>query len=175
VGWLETKEQKYLRRHSHACRETVENLRRPELSLEPISIRALQAWRTQWPQWYDSRFHFQWEPLRARFKKPNRFDLALWQDGELCGLAIGQCSDATAVEVHYIESLRPPGHPLKGSVLLITTVTAMNFAIQAELAEVRILYPSDTMIRLAAPLGFDYCARKGGGLPGYCGRTISIG
>jgi hypothetical protein len=82
-----------------------------------------------------------------RTSHPRRFEVALWADKVLCGVAIGRLSQAKEwVSVTFVEGNPDSGHPLKGKVLAASLLGARLYAALMERADgsspaVRVLNP----------------------------------
>jgi hypothetical protein len=95
------------------------------LEFVPIDDRAMAAydatapsWQYEWPEWYR---HF-WR------NDPDRFDVAIWHNRELCGLAAGRPSKGNDnVTIHVLERRRDHLR-LKGWIAQIVTDVAEAYA-----------------------------------------------
>jgi hypothetical protein len=88
-----------------------------------------------------------------RRSEPSRFELALWSDETLCGLAVGKVRLGYC-GVNFLEGSPIPGHPLKGLVIpaVLTCLTAYAKALGKR--EIRIFDPLPEMMSRYEALGF---------------------
>ncbi len=101
----------------------------PGAKLTPITGRALMA-QKKWPS--NDRVPpnggWDWNIWTQYFKQRHKkyFDVALWYENELCGLALGRLSRKNVnVKLELVEGSTDKVHPLKGQVAL-TMLTAIE-------------------------------------------------
>jgi hypothetical protein len=95
------------------------------LELGPIDGDALAAYEATAASW-----EFDWIEWHVHFFRndPDRFDVAIWQGGELCGLAVGRPSTGNDnVTIHVLERRRDCLR-LKGWIAQIATDVAEAYA-----------------------------------------------
>src|SRR5262249_53996395 len=70
------------------------------LTLQPVDHTALPVWKATW-----NGGNFQWPEIVRHFRKDtDRFEVAIWSGGDLCGLAAGRASNGPDnVTVHFLE------------------------------------------------------------------------
>jgi hypothetical protein len=100
-----------------------------KIAARPIDEAALAAVDTHWQQ---RHVHFDWHHriLPTLWEShPRRLDIALWCNGELCGLMVARLSDAREwVSITHIEGSPMPIHPLKRLVVPSFLLAADIFA-----------------------------------------------
>jgi hypothetical protein len=143
-------------------------------SLSPINGKALEAWRTHWvpalPEgeiWSDWRWDIE---MRRGALGPRRFDLAIWDYGHLCGLALGRSSARRQnLTVEFVQGSPVDLHPLKGQILPIVIRVGTFYGTALGCQELRFLKPLDGMIPIYERFGFrlartslrvQYCTRS---------------
>ena len=101
----------------------------PDIKVLPLGKDSLFFWEVIWPL---SQPHtdggFDWKRIYSQiWNKPNRFDIAIWQESILCGIAMGHVSPAKReVCIRLLEAWSLPTNPLKGYIAPIT-FTAVEF------------------------------------------------
>jgi hypothetical protein len=124
---------------------------RRKVAARVVTKEATDFIEKNWASHPHRRCTWNWEAglLRTlRKSHPRRYELALWADGTLCGVAIGRLSDAKVwVSVTHIEGSPDPSHPLKGLVATIAMAGAEFFA-------ANVLLPGDSapLVRALNPL-----------------------
>ena len=121
---------------------------------------------------------YDWAKLREMYyhKKPyyfapeRRIDIAIWCEGQLCGLALGGVSKQyDYIVLDYIEGSSVCTHPLKGHVLDITFFMVTQYAMIENIDEIRLVDPVNNLIPYYQSIGFElvsirkqkpYCFRK---------------
>lgn len=133
----------------------------PVTDLTFIGAEALDAWQTQWvPQiipsgeaWSD----WDWRgAMAARSPKlRRRFDVAIWSDDQLCGLAYG-CPSLRRqnLTIRALQGSPVADHPLKGKILPIIHEVAAMYGTALACEELRFSKPLDGMIPYYSRLGF---------------------
>lgn len=101
-----------------------------------------------------------------------RFDVAVWSQDSLCGLSLGHLSkDSTHNAISYIEGCPLP-HPLKGHILDIIHITAVEYAKLMRKKYVRLIEPVDNLIEQYKKLGFEYKIRGYSRKTPYCEKEV---
>ena len=135
-----------------------------------IDHQALAAWSEQWPfpRPTGAPPGWNWAEERAAMQNTiSRFEVALWSDRTLCGLAIGKPSSGDShLAVRLIEGNPDPAHPLKGQVLRPLLIAAEVYALALQKRELHVDKPLPAVVPLYAALGFEI-AREGKPYP-YC-------
>ncbi len=136
------------------ARDAVQANRRtmlPKLSLRGIDAAALTAARA----WLGPKRVADWDWQDATKRpKPNRYELALWHEDWLCGLAYGPAT-SRMVAIEYFEGDPDPTHPLKRRVtdLAIATLETQMFIAQA--VEARLLGPRPALVSFYKEFGYE--------------------
>ena len=100
------------------------------ISLTEISEVALRQWSERWTAHpCPHGGNFDWPRLRAEFRPYiNRFEVAVWAFGTLCGMALGRPSSGRDnLTLHFLERYWGE-NPLAGSVASIVFDAADNYA-----------------------------------------------
>jgi hypothetical protein len=108
--------------------------------LRPIDAVALAAFATWPPRSVD----WPWPKMAADWRRgrPARFDLAIWSDDTLCGLALGRPAPSAAhMSLHYLEGNPDPGHPLHFKVLNVVITALEAYATVLGKTELRLVDP----------------------------------
>jgi hypothetical protein len=106
-------EFRYRKLRREAFQEAEANLTAIGLAaaLRPIGTAALEAFRV----WSPRRVSWPWPEMTGSWRRahPDRFELAVWRDGILCGLALGRPAPSAAhMSLYYLEGNPDPDHPL---------------------------------------------------------------
>lgn len=90
------------------------------ISLAPINYRTIAEKTKYWD--------FDWLRLSERYRKmPRRFELSVWYDDELCGLALGNTSKKKSkTRIDFIEG--GLNNSLTGYIFNISLTCCMNYA-----------------------------------------------
>jgi hypothetical protein len=95
------------------------------IRLGPITDAAARSWSAtaQNPT-------FPWPTLQRQFSPYiDRFEVAVWGDGQVCGLAYGRPSKGAGnVTIHFVERVGGVNNPLKGYIIPIVADTATAYA-----------------------------------------------
>ena len=159
-------EEKYTNIRTIAYELTMDELPyqdRAAIKITDINNIALTSSRA-WALSGERRVHWDWtfgvKTYRKRY--PNRFELAIWYGGYLCGLALGRPSyNATRVRLDFIERVPGENNPLKGRVTPISTTAFEVYARLVDAAEVRIMFPDVNLIEYYSSLGYAYVQGTG--------------
>lgn len=118
--------------------------------LTAITGPCLDAWDASWG---DKMFN--WREIDAHFKRDtDRFEVAIWSGGILCGLAAGRSSNGPDnVTIHFLERRRPD-NPLRGRIALLATEAADRYAKVQQKQRVKIKDPLDDAIVVYRALRF---------------------
>lgn len=135
-------------------------------SLTGIGAYELTDWQT-WPV-----KHFEWQEVVDDFRPYlKRFEIAIWQNAKLLGMAIGRPSDGPDnVTLHFLER-RWGENPLKGWIAEIATDATDNYARILGKQWVRLKNPIKEAIPKYESLGFQLAKPIGGNT--YYRRQVS--
>lgn len=144
------------------------------IGLTQIGPAALDFWRDNWAASHPGSHidgDFPWEDAVSNFRNNlNRFEVAIWSNDILCGLAIGRPSKGPDnVTIHLLERYWG-ANPFKGSIAAIAVDVADNYAKILEKQKVIIKYPVDGAIPVYEKLGFRPV--QGYGKGAYYGREV---
>ncbi len=135
---------------------------RPDLIGTPLRLTTIDAWALHaWEQQWKPNFRGGdggWDWRRERFgydNTPARFEIAVWSENMLCGLAIGKPSKAsTFLAVNLLEGSPVSDYPLKGAIRFCVVETAIAYAEQLECQELRLIRPLVGALPLYLDMGF---------------------
>jgi hypothetical protein len=115
----------------------------------------LEAYRQQWESHSDRRYAWPWAGIVAGIRRdePSRFEVAVWSNDVLCGLAIGR-TRMDYCRVDYLEASPNPDHPLKGRVAVVAAGAAIAYATTLGKNEVRLMNPLPAVVPHYLALGF---------------------
>jgi hypothetical protein len=136
----------------------------PEIRLTPTRYAGVALSR----MWLGPTRLASWDWARVT-KRPSgtRFDLAIWHDTRLCGLAAGPAGEAW-IGMEYLEACPSP-HPLRGMITGIALAVLETQAAALNLSEARLLgaepvlvkgYEARGYITVAKPSGLVYLSKK---------------
>ena len=124
--------------------------------------------------WDDRRVAWPWPSMADSFRRghPDRFELAIWCQNALCGLALGRPSPSTShLSLYYMEGNPDLAHPLCKKVTAVT-LTALNaYAVALRKQELRLVEPLPQLIPFycSPDFGFSLVQPKRGAP--YCRRS----
>jgi hypothetical protein len=134
-----------------------------------IGPNALRAWREQWMPYGQ----FDWEAEERRFRKPTRFEVALWCGQELCGLAIGHpINHRKVVGVESMEGSPLIFHPLKREVTGLVIAAATEYGNRLKSRTVRFWDPNPDLVAWYEDNLLHCVPQRGHRLPAYCDLAI---
>lgn len=125
--------------------------------LDGIGYDALRAFEKVWLS-HKRRVPWRWKDEVMRWKRSDhsRLELAIWQEGTLCGLMLGKTSKRkTIVYVLGVEGA-PYQHPLKGKIIPIAIEVAEAYATLLDAKQVRIVKPDPALIENYGKLGYTH-------------------
>jgi len=140
-------ERRYGELRRRACAEAEHALAAAGISAElrGIDASALDASTS----WADRRVAWPWPSMAADFRRghPDRFELAIWCQDVLCGLALGRPSPGPShLGLYFMEGNPDSTHPLCKQVTAVT-LTAMNaYAAALGKLELRLVNPFPQLI-----------------------------
>ena len=173
-------EMVYLARRRSSYRDVLDALRDaglPPFRLTEINETALLAWEQQWlpdlgkveGEWRAWNWREQMRHWRRRHV--DRFEVAIWSDEELCGLAVGKPSDRrNNLSIYLLQASPRPDRALKGFVLPIAVETAAAYGTRCRCRELRLVNPLEGVVQRYLDLGFTL--EVGTSAAPYCVRPI---
>lgn len=151
-------ERRYAMYRKLAYDDVISRIKLPKrYRLEGIGYAALKAFDSVWRS-HKRVVHWDWFDQVRRWKKTDhsRLELAVWQDGQLCGLMIGKTSKRkTIAYVLGIEGA-PYAHPLKGYILPLALEVAEAYATAVGAKELRLDKPAEGLVARYEKLGYTY-------------------
>ena len=141
--------------------ETDFRRRHPGVRLGPVEASALRAA----DRWLGPDRLAAWDG-RAVTKRNReaRFELAIWHEEQLCGLALGPVEGVLGMGracVEYIEGAPPP-HALQGKIIPLVLVTVEELARIMGLTEIRLLGVVSALVPVYEGFGFENVASRPG-------------
>jgi len=124
-----------------------------------IDENALDFWERNWiPNRRSDRGNFPWQTINAKYRRKTAkyFNLSIWSDEMLCGLAIGKPSRKNrCCNLYYIEGA-PMNHPLKRHIipLCLDVFEKYAFIISNGDITVRLMDPVSDLIPFYEKLGY---------------------
>ncbi len=165
IGRRGSAEVRYRERRALAY-ATAEALVRTDLpaacELRPIEPSALHAFAECWDGLPARRYAWPWGDIAAEFRRnhPDRFEVAVWSGGALCGLAIGRVSAGPLYcGVNFLEGC-PGQHPLRGFIVGIVIATAEAYAVAIGKGAVRLIDPLPDLVPLYAKYGYSLASPR---------------
>lgn len=132
--------------------------------LEDINRSALQVWSTSWAGLHPSGYGaFPWGRIAARYcRHPRNFQVALWGDGMLCGLAVGAVQrDHSRLSLDYLARKQNDPNPLAGQVIGIVTVAALYYCAALQIPLLEIANPAPGLEARYREAGFTLAYNRG--------------
>jgi hypothetical protein len=111
-------------------------------TIDATALEAFAEWRNRLVGW-------PWADMVPDWRRgyPDRFDLAVWSDDTLCGLALGRPSPGPShLALYYMEGAPPRHHPLKGRVMTVVLTALRAYAIVLSKKELRLVEPFPELI-----------------------------
>ncbi|NUJ81985.1 hypothetical protein HUN39_18530 [Methylocystis sp. FS] len=123
------------------------------IQLAPISDAAIRCWRDD-----ANDPIYPWDELKSQFRPYiNRFELAIWGNGRVCGMAYGRPSKGPSnLTIHFAERWMSDSNPLKGFIAPTIADVANAYAIILEKRFLRIKDPVEDAIPAYLSLGFHH-------------------
>jgi hypothetical protein len=148
-------------------------------ALTRIDAVTLEAWERQWlpemppgEEWSD--WNWKGGMARRRPKRHKRFEVAIWSDEHLCGLALGAPSlRRRNLTIRVVQGSPLANHPLKGKILPIVIELASMYGAALDCQELRFSNPLTGMIPVYERVGFRLVRERKGVV--HCSRLLSIG
>jgi hypothetical protein len=154
-------------------------LEAPLTDLTFIDFVALDAWECQWlPVMPDGEEWSDWNwriAMSGRSPPPSkRFELSIWSNDDLCGLAFGAPSQRRQnLTIRALQGSPVANHPLKGKILPIVNEVASMYATTLGCQELRFSQPIPEIIPFYERLGFRLARPQKHVV--YCVRSLRIG
>lgn len=145
-------QQDYAERLRRALSIAAERLAVDGLGLAPIDPDAIDAFRADWQRQRDRLTTWDWADREHRL--PKGFNVAVWQDGVLCGLASGKLTGSKVLRVDYLEG-SPANHPLKGRIIPIVLTCADAYRIYIGAKELKLYDVWEPLIPVYQRFGFE--------------------
>jgi hypothetical protein len=150
--------------------------------LTRIDYAALKTWSETWEpinkreppnggwDWFYKRNYF-YKKYSARL----RFEVAIWNDNELCGLSLGRVTrDDHNNSIHYAEGSPRAGHPLTGNILDIILLTGTEYARLLGKKNIRLVEPVENLIKVYEKRYKFKCLKKKGLFGShYCEKEVA--
>lgn len=129
------------------------------IRLGPLDEAAIQNWHGTWAK----QSKFPWDRLWSDFRPYiDRFEVAIWADGQVCGLALGRPSGGNQnVTIHFIERNMGANNPFGGLVIRTVVDVATFYARALGKEWVKIKDPVPGAIRAYLEVGFVQAAKIG--------------
>jgi hypothetical protein len=123
------------------------------IQFAPISDAAIRCWRDD-----ATNPIYPWDDLKSQFRPYiKRFEVAIWGNGRVCGMAIGRPSrEHTNLTIHFAERWMSDSNPIKGFVAPIVADVANAYAIALGAQFLRIKDPVEGAIPAYLSLGFEH-------------------
>ncbi len=125
-------------------------------------------------QWTDRRVAWPWHTLAAEWRRnhPNRFEVAIWQNGVLCGLALGRPAPvAPHMSLYYVEAGSDPANPLRRRITRVVLATLLRYAVFLGKTELRLIDPLPPLVPFYCSPSFGFeLVTPAKGVP-YCWRS----
>ena len=151
-------EDKYHNIRSLAYEITMEELPYQDKSLILLSeitdsaIHSFNSLSNHSERQVDWDWKFGAEMYRKRY--PNRFELAIWYNNNVCGLSLGRPSyNGTRVRLDFIERIATK-NPLVGRVTPIAVTAYEVYARLIDASQVRIIQPAEALIDYYSSLNY---------------------
>lgn len=148
--------------------------------LSRIDDLALTAWSNTWKPNSDREppnGGWSWIEKKQYNNKQHpemrRFDVAIWSQDDLCGLALGHLSrDSTHNAIYLIEGCPVQTHPLKGHILNIILTTGIEYAKLMRKKYLRLIDLVQGLIERYKQEGFEYKIRGFSQKTPYCQKEV---
>jgi hypothetical protein len=142
----------------------------------PVELRSIDAAAlAAVAQWTGRRVAWPWHMLAADWRRnhTNRFDVAVWRGGELCGLGLGRPAPAAAhISLHYIERDPDPTNALRSKFAGVVVTALASYGVVLGKTEMRLVNPLPALVPYycSAAIGFALVTPAQEGA--YCVRSI---
>jgi hypothetical protein len=139
--------------------------------LRPIDAAALAAA----DGWMNRRVNWPWHVMMPdwRSNHPARFEVAVWQGGLLCALALGRPAPLAAhLSLYYIERNPDSLNPLRGKVTGAVVDALGSYAVVLGKTELRLVNPLPDLIPRYCSPAFGFRLVTPAREAPYCSRSI---
>lgn len=135
-----------------------------KIVLSLVNNKALTVYYHDWTSHPNRNRTWPWDSYvrEIRLDDPSCFELAIWGDGVLCGLAIGEGSATdNFCACNFLESTPEPLHPLKSYIFEIMLNNLIVYAILLDRKSIRIINPSRYIMERSLIHGFKVVYQPG--------------
>ncbi|MBY3418606.1 hypothetical protein HFN87_35935 [Rhizobium laguerreae] len=126
------------------------------VQLTEIDDDALEAFEEHWLHHPYRRYDWEWRDVVESWEnRPSHFEVAIWCNAYLSGLAVGKVSDGKLVlSIYLLEGSPVETHPLKGLVRFCVVEAAEAYATILGCDELHLRQPVDGALPLYFDMGF---------------------
>lgn len=130
--------------------------------LTHIDETALEAFEEHWLHHPHRRWEWSWrEEVQSWGKIPSHFEVAIWCNSYLSGLAVGNVSDGKLVlSIDLLEGSPVDTHPLKGLVRFCVVEAAEAYGTILGCEELYLRQPVDGALPLYFDMGFSLATNQ---------------
>lgn len=130
--------------------------------LTQINEDALEAFEEHWLYHPHRRVEWDWrEQVESWENRPSHFEVAIWCNSYLSGLAIGKVSDGKLVlSIYLLEGSPVNTHPLKGLVRFCVVEAAEAYGTILGCDELHLRQPVDGALPLYFDMGFSLATNQ---------------
>ncbi|KHD04971.1 hypothetical protein PN36_23660 [Candidatus Thiomargarita nelsonii] len=136
------------------------------IRLSSIDDKALKYWQEIWLPHnyrYPPDGGWDWQEKRTNVKRttPERFEVAIWHNEILCGLALGKPSKGTSHNAIYLMEGSPIKHPLNALITRIVMEVGIVYANDLGKKHLMLVDPLEKMIKVYTKrYGFEFRTAK---------------
>jgi len=136
------------------------------IRLTSIDNNALLYWQDKWMPHnhrYPPEGGWDWrnEIIKVRQTLPNRFEVAIWHEEILCGLAMGKPSGGSSHLAIYLMEGYPLKHPLNALITRIVLEVGTTYAVALGKENLMLIDPLEKMIKVYTKrYGFEFKTAK---------------
>ncbi|MNM26802.1 hypothetical protein D3C81_372720 [compost metagenome] len=146
-----------IRQESYQLAEELFKLQFEDVAVTGITYQTADI-ADGWAHLPDDEFSIGWrwrDKLRLFRKRPRRVEVALWEGGELCGLALGKVTKGRLfATIHYLQGSPRSSSGLRGQVGRMVTDYLRIYATLCECKNIVIDSPIPELIEYYKKLGF---------------------
>ncbi|KHD06785.1 hypothetical protein PN36_25575 [Candidatus Thiomargarita nelsonii] len=165
-------ENKYQKIRNFSYLQAQANVIPFDIMLKPIDTYALESYQ----KWERRIVDWDWIGIVRKYRKnTKRFEVAIWYQNELMGLALGKPSRAkTLVRINFIEGRTDRPTILRKRIVPITIKVGMNYSVLLQAKKLFIMEPFPELINYyKGQDGFIYVkGTDGKDHPSYLYRTL---
>ena len=127
-----------------------------QVRIEPITHEAI----SECLEWPESRCQFPWEEIIGwKDADPKGIDVAIWYEGELCGLCYASPRKSRlCIKVILLQGSPRKSHPLRGEVAVLALTSVDFYARMLECKQIEIQDPLEGARSVYEALGFTWTA-----------------